>query len=92
MGISPMSSKLHLERHFTIPEIAEIWKGMSEKTVRSLFIDHPDVLKIGGESRFEGRTPVRGYVTLYVPESVMISVHQALRTRRSRARTRKQAA
>jgi hypothetical protein len=82
-------NKLHLEKHFTIPDIAKLW-GMSEKSVRGLFLDHPDVLKIGGESRYEGRTPVRGYLTLYVPESVMISVHQSLRSRRSRAR--KQAA
>jgi hypothetical protein len=85
-----MPNKLHLEQHFTIQDIAKLW-GMSEKTVRGLFLDNPDVVKLGEESRYEGKTPVRGYVTLYVPESIMISVHQALRSRWSRARTRKQA-
>jgi AraC-like DNA-binding protein len=84
-------NKLHLEKHFTIQDIATLW-GMSEKTVRGLFADHPDVMKLGEESRYEGKTPVRGYVTLFVPESAMIEVHQARRSRRSRARTRKQAA
>jgi hypothetical protein len=62
-----------LERHYKATELAELW-GMSVKLVRKIFADEPGVLKI---DRPELRNK-RGYCSLYVPESVAISVHRKL--------------
>ncbi len=35
-----------LERHYTVPEVAELW-GMSEKSVRRLFAEESGVLRWG---------------------------------------------
>jgi hypothetical protein len=63
------------EDQFTPKELAEQWK-LSEDTIRRLFQDEPGVLKIGDVNP-RGR---RGYVTLRIPRSAVIRVHE----RRSR--------
>lgn len=60
-----------LERHYTVPEIANLW-GVSEKTVRRLFDDEDGVLRWGSHET----TCKRGYHNLRVPQSVLIRVHQ----------------
>jgi AraC-like DNA-binding protein len=65
-----------LERHYTVPEIANLW-GVSEKTVRRLFGDEDGVLRWGSHET----SRKRGYHNLRVPQSVLIRVHQ----RRERA-------
>ena len=63
-----------LEKHYSIPEIAELWQ-LSPDTVRELFRDAPGVIKIGSpETRHK-----RGYITLRVPENVVLKVHAQLR-------------
>jgi hypothetical protein len=63
-----------LEHHYSIPQIAKMW-CLSVDCVRAIFRDVPGVLKITRpETRFK-----RGYVTLRVPESVLLRVHATLR-------------
>ena len=58
---------------YKVAEVAEQW-GASPKLIRRIFADQPGVLKI---NRPELRHK-RGYCTLYIPESVVLSVHQSL--------------
>jgi AraC-like DNA-binding protein len=60
-----------LERHYTVPEVAELW-GMSEKSVRRLFAEESGVLRWGTPETLRKR----GYCNLRIPESVLIRVHQ----------------
>ena len=39
-----------LERHYTVPEVAELW-GMSEKSVRRLFAEESGVLRCGARPK-----------------------------------------
>jgi hypothetical protein len=64
------------ERHFSVAEVAELWK-LNQTTIRRIFRDEPGVLKFGSqETRFK-----RGYMTLKIPESVLQRVHTRLRSR-----------
>ncbi|RRA48461.1 hypothetical protein D1Y84_09335 [Acidipila sp. EB88] len=67
------SNKLALEQHYTPKEIAEVW-NLNEKTVRSLFADEANVVRI---VRQETRGK-RGYCSLRIPKSVVMSVHKRL--------------
>jgi hypothetical protein len=63
-----------MERHYSVGEIAKLW-SLSEKTVRKMFDGEGGVLSFGSvETRKK-----RSYVTLRIPESVMIRVHQRMR-------------
>jgi hypothetical protein len=62
--------KRPFEKHYTPTEIAEVW-GISVDLVRNLFRSEPDVLALD-------RTKQGKYVTLRIPESVMIRVHRRL--------------
>jgi MarR-like DNA-binding transcriptional regulator SgrR of sgrS sRNA len=62
---------LGLERHYSVSEIAKMW-ALSEKTVRRMFEDEEGVLQWGSpETRRK-----RGYITLRIPESVLLRVHR----------------
>lgn len=65
-------SLIALERHFTAKELAELW-ALDESTVRRLFQDQTGVLKLGRTNRRDGK---RDYVTLRIPQSVALRVHQ----------------
>ena len=70
----PERAMLHsvaLERHYSVPEIAELW-SMSEKSVRRLFAGEGGVLEWGTPETLRRR----GYRNLRIPESVLIRVHQ----------------
>ncbi len=68
---------LGLERHYSVSEIAKMW-ALSEKTVRRMFENEEGVLQWGSpETRRK-----RGYITLRIPESVLLRVHRE-RTRRA---------
>ncbi len=69
-----------LERHYSVSEVAELW-GLSEETIRNIFRDRLDVLKIG--SSFKRKK--RGYIVLRIPESVLQKVHEEMRQRRNGA-------
>jgi AraC-like DNA-binding protein len=75
LGRKPVQSitgaALGLERHYSVAEIAEMW-GLSEKTVRRMFEEEDGVLQWGTpETRRK-----RGYITLRIPESVLLRVHR----------------
>jgi AraC-like DNA-binding protein len=60
------------ERHFTPKELAGLW-CLDETTIRRLFQDETGVLRIGKSGRRDGK---RDYVSLRIPESVAVRVHQ----------------
>ena len=62
-----------LEKHYSVTEIAKLW-GLSENTIRRMFMDEPGVVEWGGEeTRFK-----RAYKTMRIPESVLERVHRRL--------------
>ena len=62
---------LGLERHYSVADIAKMW-ALSEKTVRRMFEEEEGVLQWGSpETRRK-----RGYITLRIPESVLLRVHR----------------
>jgi hypothetical protein len=65
-----------VEQHYQIPEIAKKW-GLSEDSVRSLFKGEPGVLTIARP----GTAKKRRYVSMRVPESVLLRVHRRLSAR-----------
>jgi hypothetical protein len=65
------------ERHFTPKEIAKLWHK-DEDTIRRIFRDEPGVLCIPSTRGGVGK---RSYVSLTIPESVVVSVHQRLETK-----------
>ncbi|MCX6617892.1 MAG: hypothetical protein NTZ98_17570 [Acidobacteria bacterium] len=66
----PDARQVALERHFTPKELAERW-ALDETTIRRLFEEEPGVLRIGKTARRDGK---RDYVSLRIPESVVIHV------------------
>jgi hypothetical protein len=67
-----------LEKHFTVKQLAELW-ALSEDTIRRLFAERFDVLKVGSS---ETRSK-RKYFVLRIPESVAQKVHAELRGRKA---------
>jgi len=58
------------EQHYTVPQVAAMW-GCSKQTVRRLFQDEPDVLRVGSEEqRYK-----RPYQTLYITETALRRVY-----------------
>jgi hypothetical protein len=70
---SQIETSVHIERHYAVTEIAEMWNLSSDK-VRELFENEPGVLVLGD------RTPrhKRRYVTLRIPHCVLERVHHRL--------------
>ncbi len=62
---------LALEKHYRVGELAKLW-GFAASTVIRLFAAEPGVVRIWSPS---GR---RKYVTLSIPESVALRVHERL--------------
>jgi hypothetical protein len=60
------------EKHFTPDALAVLW-GVSAETVRIVFRDEPDVLRLAQPN--EGK---RKYVLMRIPESVADRVHKRL--------------
>jgi hypothetical protein len=69
-GSRPMA----LEKHYRIPELARLL-GFSDRTCIKLFEYESGVLHLGAD---EDRKRRRRYVTLSVPESVVLRVHERL--------------
>lgn len=61
------------ERHYSVAEIAELWK-LSPGKVRGIFQSEPGVLAIGEPRPRFGRR--RGKVTLRIPQSVLDRVYR----------------
>jgi hypothetical protein len=60
-----------LERHYSVGEVAKLWH-LSEKVVRKLFEGEDGVLTWGQPATRSRRS----YLTIRIPESVLIRVHQ----------------
>ncbi len=63
------------ERHYTVQEIAKLW-GYSRQTVSRIFRNESGVLKITSPRSKHRRI----HITLWVPESVLIRVHNRLKS------------
>ena len=63
-----------VERHYSAEEIGRLW-GLSPRTVRRMFENEPGILVFGNT----GSMKKRRYLTLRVPESVLVRVHRRLR-------------
>jgi hypothetical protein len=59
-----------LQKHYSAAEVAEVW-GVSVDLIRQVFRQEPDVLALDTTKRGK-------YITLRIPESVMIRVHRRL--------------
>lgn len=68
-----LETSVHIERHYAVTEIAEMW-NLSPDKVREIFEDEPGVLVIGDRSPRHKRR----YVTLRIPHSVLERVHRRL--------------
>jgi hypothetical protein len=68
------SRPIALEKHYRIPELARLL-GFSDRTCIKLFEYEPGVIHLGAD---EDRKRRRRYVTLSVPESVVLRVHERL--------------
>jgi hypothetical protein len=62
-----------MERHFTVPELAEMW-GFSEDFINAKFRDEPGVLT----TQKRGRTGRRTYGVIRVPQSIAERVYSAM--------------
>lgn len=60
------------EKHYRVNELADLW-GFSRHTIIRLFADEPGVLNLG-----RLRSERRRYVSLSIPESVALRVHERL--------------
>jgi transcriptional regulator GlxA family with amidase domain len=63
-----------VERHYSAEEIGRLW-GLSPRTVRRMFEKEPGILVFGNM----GSMKKRRYLTLRIPESVLVRVHRRLR-------------
>ena len=64
---------VEIERHYAPLELAKLW-GFSVDKIRELFENEPDVLRVGHlERRYKRR-----YISLRIPESVVVAVHRRL--------------
>ena len=70
---SQLETSAHIERHYAVTEIAEMW-NLSPDKVRDIFEDEPGVLVIGERSPRHKRR----YVTLRIPQTVVERVHRRL--------------
>ena len=61
------------ERHYAPADLAKVW-GVDVETIRNLFRSEPGVLKIGEKAPRHKRS----YLTLRIPESVAVRVHERL--------------
>jgi hypothetical protein len=69
----PVQDAAFAERHFSVEELAELWK-LSDDFVRRLFLREPGVVV------FHNAQPgKRVYRTLRIPESVALRVHRRMR-------------
>lgn len=63
-----------MEKHYSVEQIGDLW-GLSTRTVRKLFEDEPGIIVFGNT----GSLKKRRYLTLRIPESVLLRVHRRLR-------------
>jgi hypothetical protein len=64
-------SSIALEKHYRVRELALLWR-FSDNTIIKVFAGEPGVI------RLESGTGRRKYITLSIPESVALRVHERL--------------
>ena len=62
-----------IERHYSLEQIGELW-GLSTRTVRKMFENEPGIIVFGNT----GSLRKRRYLTMRIPESVLLRVHRRL--------------
>ncbi len=67
---SQIETSVHIERHYAVTEIAEMWSLSADK-VRQIFENEPGVLLLGERNPRHKRR----YVTLRIPQTVLERVH-----------------
>lgn len=74
--VAPLVEQVDLaaEPHYTPKQVAEMW-AVSDETVRKLFADEPDVLRIS-LPRVLRRAKARTKTSLRIPLSALRRVHQ----------------
>ena len=77
---SQIETSVHIERHYAVTEIAEMW-NLSVDKVRELFEDERGVLVLGERSPRRKRR----YVTLRIPQTVLERVHSRLSSKFGRS-------
>ena len=70
---SQIETSVHIERHYAVTEIAEMW-NLSPDKVRELFENEPGVLVLGERNQRHKRR----YVALRIPQTVLERVHHRL--------------
>jgi AraC-like DNA-binding protein len=63
-----------VERHYSVEEIGTLW-GLSPRTVRRMFENEPGIIVFGNT----GTIRKRRYITIRIPESVLVRMHRRLR-------------
>jgi hypothetical protein len=63
-----------MEKHYSLEQIGELW-GLSVRTIRKMFENEPGIIVFGNT----GSLKKRRYLTLRIPESVLLRVHRRLR-------------
>jgi len=66
-----MNGAAALEKHYRVRELATLW-GFSDNTIIRIFANEPGVIRLSSDV---GR---RKYITLSIPESVALRVHERL--------------
>ena len=67
-----------MKQHYTPQALADRW-SLSATKIRRMFENEPDVLRIGEQSRREGRRQLkRGYYTMRIPASTAERVYKRL--------------
>jgi len=61
------------EKHYSPADLAKAW-GVNVETIRNVFREEPGVVKIGSKAPIHKRS----YLTLRIPQSVAVRVHQRL--------------
>jgi hypothetical protein len=63
-----------LEKHYSPEAVSSMW-GLSPRTVRRLFANEPGIIELGQPDSMRKRR----YLTIRIPESVLVRVHRRLK-------------
>jgi hypothetical protein len=79
IGANTSRKQIVLEKHYIPAEIAALW-ALSADTIRALFRNEPGVLRIERPETMRKRQ----YISLRIPESVVVRVGERLQARHQR--------
>jgi hypothetical protein len=63
-----------LEKHYSPEDVSSMW-SLSPRTVRRLFANEPGIIELGHPDSMKKRR----YLTIRIPESVLVRVHRRLK-------------